>query len=141
MGSDEAALLRLWREKRGEAEPEDLSGNLIVQLGSVTEDLNRRWYELNTGQVISDIQRRVASGYPLDGGDARRSGRGKRRGVRSQVHAAVVVLGGSGRGEIHAAAAAQYVDHWRKVGGALGDHRGRQVGRDHSPMPTRSTST
>jgi hypothetical protein len=34
MGGDEAALLRLWREKRGEAEPEDLSGNLIVQLGS-----------------------------------------------------------------------------------------------------------
>ena len=33
MGNDEAALLRLWREKRGEAEPEDLSGNLIVQLG------------------------------------------------------------------------------------------------------------
>jgi len=24
MGSDEAALIRLWREKRGEAEPEDL---------------------------------------------------------------------------------------------------------------------
>jgi hypothetical protein len=30
-GDDEAALLRLWREKRGEVEPEDLSGNLIVQ--------------------------------------------------------------------------------------------------------------
>src|SRR6202140_522290 len=59
MGSDESALLRLWREKRGEAEPEDLSGNLIVQLGSVTEDLNRRWYELNSGQFIIDIQRRV----------------------------------------------------------------------------------
>ena len=59
MGNDEAALVRLWREKRGEAEPEDLSGNLIVQLGAVTEDLNRRWYELNTGQVITDIQRRV----------------------------------------------------------------------------------
>jgi len=59
MGSDEGALLRLWREKRGEAEREDLSGNLIVQLGSVTEDLNRRWYELNTGQVITDIQRQV----------------------------------------------------------------------------------
>ena len=43
MGSDEAALIRLWREKRGEAEPEDLSDNLIVQLGAVTEDLNRRW--------------------------------------------------------------------------------------------------
>ena len=33
MGTDEAALLRLWQEKRGEIEPEDLSGNLIVQLG------------------------------------------------------------------------------------------------------------
>jgi predicted phage-related endonuclease len=59
MGNDEPALLRLWQEKRGEAEPEDLSGNLIVQLGSVTEDLNRRWYELNTGQVICDIQQHV----------------------------------------------------------------------------------
>ena len=34
MGDDEAALVRLWREKRGEVEPGDLSGNLIVQLGS-----------------------------------------------------------------------------------------------------------
>ena len=47
MGSDEAALIRLWREKRGEAEAEDLSGNLIVQLGTATEDLNRSWYERN----------------------------------------------------------------------------------------------
>jgi predicted phage-related endonuclease len=59
MGDDEAALLRLWREKRGEAEPEDLSRNLIVQLGVVTEDLNRRWYEANSGQVITDIQKHV----------------------------------------------------------------------------------
>ena len=51
MGDDEAALLRLWREKRGEVEPEDLSGNLIVQLGVVTEHLNRHWYERNTGQA------------------------------------------------------------------------------------------
>jgi predicted phage-related endonuclease len=59
MGGDEAALLRLWREKRGEVEPEDLSGNLIVQLGLATEDLNRRWYEANTGQAITDVQKRV----------------------------------------------------------------------------------
>jgi predicted phage-related endonuclease len=59
MGSDEAALVRLWREKRGEAEPEDLSGNLIVQLGTATEALNRRWYEANTGRVITDVQRHV----------------------------------------------------------------------------------
>jgi predicted phage-related endonuclease len=59
MGSDEAALLRLWREKRGEAEPEDLSDNLVVQLGLVTEPLNRNWFERNTGHVITDVQRRV----------------------------------------------------------------------------------
>jgi putative phage-type endonuclease len=59
MGSDEAALIQLWREKRGEAEPEDLSGNLVVQLGAATEELNRSWYERNTGQRVADVQRRV----------------------------------------------------------------------------------
>src|SRR5450755_3880941 len=59
MGSDEALLVRLWREKRGELEPEDFSDNLIVQLGTVTEDLNRRWYERNTGYAITDVQRRI----------------------------------------------------------------------------------
>src|SRR6202162_1115599 len=59
MGQDEAALLRLWREKRGEVEPEDLSNNLIVQLGTVTEHLNRRWYECHTGLAIKDVQRRI----------------------------------------------------------------------------------
>ena len=59
MGDDEAALIRLWQEKRGEIEPEDLSRNLPVQLGLVTEELNRRWYEANTGEVIADIQKQV----------------------------------------------------------------------------------
>src|SRR5690348_6399068 len=59
MGDDEPALRRLWREKRGEIEPQDLSGNLIVQLGIATEDLNRRWYEAHTGQVLADIQRQI----------------------------------------------------------------------------------
>jgi predicted phage-related endonuclease len=59
MGQDESALIRLWREKRGEAEPEDLSGNLIVQLGNATEELNRSWYERNTGQQVRDVQRHV----------------------------------------------------------------------------------
>ena len=70
MGSDEAALIRLWREKRGEAEPEDLSGNLIVQLGTATEELNRSWYERNTRAARC---RRPASGqalgHSLDGGN------------------------------------------------------------------------
>jgi len=58
MGDDEAALVRLWREKRGEVEG-DLSDNLTVQLGTVTEDLNRRWYERNTGHAIKNVQRRI----------------------------------------------------------------------------------
>src|SRR5215210_2696361 len=59
MGSDEAALQRLWREKRGEVEPEDLSGSLVVQLGLATETLNRQWYERNTGHTVCNVQQRV----------------------------------------------------------------------------------
>src|SRR5271166_5936148 len=36
MSPDEATLIRLWREKRSEVEPEDLSNNLVVQLGVAT---------------------------------------------------------------------------------------------------------
>ena len=65
MGNDEAVLVRLWREKRGEAEPEDLSGNLIVQLGKATEELNRSWYERNAGRRVGDVQRCVKhSAFP-----------------------------------------------------------------------------
>ena len=59
MGQDEKSLIRLWQEKRGEVGPEDLSANLIVQLGVVTEDLNRLWYERNTGHAITAVQTRV----------------------------------------------------------------------------------
>jgi predicted phage-related endonuclease len=59
MGQDQKALIRLWQEKRGEVGPEDLSGNLIVQLGLATEDLNRVWYERNTGRAITAVQSRV----------------------------------------------------------------------------------
>ena len=110
MGDDEGALLRLWREKRGEVEPEDLSGNLVVQLGLATEDLNRRWYEANTGQAVTDIQKRVR--HPaLRWMVATLDGRieGTDAVFESQVHAAVVVLGRSRGRKVHAAAAAQYV--------------------------------
>jgi len=39
MGDNEADLLQLWKEKRGEIEPQDLSDDLLVQLGSATEPL------------------------------------------------------------------------------------------------------
>ena len=96
MGDDENALLRLWREKRGEVEPEDLSGNLIVQLGVVTEDLNRRWYEAiqandHRHSAADAASNRCAGWQPPSTAEWRRPGR-----IRSQVHAALVVLGRSG---------------------------------------------
>ena len=110
MGNDEAALIRLWKEKRGEIEPEDLSGNLIVQLGSVTEDLNRRWYEVNTGQVVTDVQKHVRHpGLPWMAATLDGRVEFERGSVRSQVHVALVLLGRSRPREVCAATAAQYV--------------------------------
>jgi YqaJ-like viral recombinase domain len=77
-GTDEAALVRLWREKRGEAEPEDLSGNLVAQLGAATEDLNRSWYERNTGRQVRDVS--------LDGSDPGRDRGGHGSGRRVVDH-------------------------------------------------------
>jgi predicted phage-related endonuclease len=45
-------ILRLWREKRGEEGPADLSGKLAVMLGCWTEEFNRQWYTRNTGYGI-----------------------------------------------------------------------------------------
>ncbi len=59
MGDDEGQLVRLWREKRGEAEPPDFSMNLAVQLGRCTEDLNRSWFEQNAKLAVTDVQRHV----------------------------------------------------------------------------------
>jgi predicted phage-related endonuclease len=59
MGDDPLKLTRLWQEKRGEVGPDDLSDNLIVQLGTATEDLNRRWYERNSGHAVKDVQRHI----------------------------------------------------------------------------------
>ncbi|MET4331637.1 putative phage-related endonuclease [Bradyrhizobium sp. i1.15.2] len=59
MGDDQENLIRLWREKRGEIESQDLSDNLIVQLGTVTEVSNRAWYQRASGHTVKDIQRRV----------------------------------------------------------------------------------
>ena len=65
MGDDEVKLLRLWREKRGEIEPQNLADNLVVQLGVVTEELNVAWYQRNSGQTVKDVQKRVR--HPVHG--------------------------------------------------------------------------
>jgi hypothetical protein len=125
MGSDEAALAPLWEREAGEVEPQDLSGNLVVQLGVATEGLNRRWYEANTGWRICDVQRRVRHptvrwlGATLDG---RIEGSGAV--FDSKIHAAVVVLGRGRAREIRPAAAAQYVGGGGPPGGAVGHHGG-----------------
>ena len=49
LSGDAARIRQLWLEKRGEAEPEDLSGKLPVMLGCWTEPFNRQWYEKLTG--------------------------------------------------------------------------------------------
>ena len=134
MGNDELALLRLWQEKRGEVEPQDLSNKLIVQLGIATEDLNRRWYEANTGEAIIDVQRTIRHttvrwlGATLDGRVQSTEG----------VFEAKFMLpwsffGGSCGRETHGTAAAQYVGGRCKSGGALGHYRRRQMGRDQDP--------
>jgi YqaJ-like viral recombinase domain len=131
MGDDEAALLRLWREKRGEAEPEDLSGNLIVQLGAVTEDLNRRWYQANSGQVLTNVQKHIR--HPgLHWMRATLDGRVEASGAvfEAKVHAAMVVLRRGGCRKVCAATAAQYVGRRRPNGGAVSHYRRRQMGRD-----------
>ena len=136
MGTDEEALLRLWREKRGEIEPEDLSGNLIVQLGVATEAAQP---DLVRAQYGSGGHRRPAPGSPsrqsLDGGDARWVRQRDRRRVRGQVHAALVVLGRGGGGKAHGPAPAQYVGDQRQDGGAV-DHHRRAANGSRLTIPT-----
>jgi hypothetical protein len=67
MGSDEANLIRLWREKRSEIEPEDLSENLIVQQSALVRAQHRALHQ----------RRPKASTSPrpqVDGRNTRRDG-------------------------------------------------------------------
>ena len=134
MGNDEAALIRLWREKRGEDEPEDLSGNLVVQLGVATEELNRRWYRANSGQVLTDVQRRIR--HPvLRWMAATLDGRVEATGA---VFEAKFMLPWSFSEEAAAEKYMPQLQHNMWVVAAakrcpLSDHRRRQMGRDHHP--------
>jgi predicted phage-related endonuclease len=128
MGADETGLKRLWQEKRGEIEPEDLSGNLIVQLGHAIEPLNRRWYERTTGEVIKDIQSWVR--HPVI------------RWMAATLDGVVESTGAvfeakfmlpwsfseeAAAAKTYAPSATQYVGDQCQGGGALDHHRRRQV--------------
>jgi len=139
MGNDDAALIQLWREKRGEAEQEDLSGNLVVQLGAATEELNRSWYERNTGRRVTDVQRKVKHSAIawmaatldgiVEGTDAVFEAKFMLPWAFSEE--AAVEKYGSGP--------AQHVGYALEDLGPLNHHRGRQMGRNHdSHGPTLS---
>lgn len=61
LSGDDARIMRLWEEKTGQAEPEDLSRVLPVQMGTFTEPLNRHWYTLTTGNEVTDFGAVVVS--------------------------------------------------------------------------------
>jgi hypothetical protein len=114
MGQDEKALIRLWQEKRGEVGPEGPVGRTHrpARLGDRGPQSAR--YERNTGCAITDVQSRILhpairwmAGHPRWRGDRDRGG------LRGQVHAALVVLGGVRRREVHGSAPAQHVGQQR----------------------------
>ncbi len=131
MGNDADRLILLWKEKRGEVDPEDLSDNLIVQLGSATEDLNRRWYERNTGQAVKSLQKRVQ--HPIiKWMAATLDGIVKPSGA---VFEAKFMLPWTftEAAEKHMAIAAQHVGYELPVRSAVNHHWWRQMGRDDHP--------
>lgn len=65
LSGDGDRLTRLWLEKRGEAEPEDLTGSLAVMLGCWTEPFNRQWFERISGERLVMVGRPFnCSKYP-----------------------------------------------------------------------------
>ena len=65
MSGDQARVHGLWEVKTGQAEPEDLSRVLPVQMGTWTEPLNRHWYTLTTGNEVTRVGEQVAD-FDLD---------------------------------------------------------------------------
>ena len=53
LSGDAERIRRLWLEKRGDVEPEDLSANLPVMLGTWTEAFNRQWFERLTAKAVT----------------------------------------------------------------------------------------
>ena len=81
-----------------------------MQLGIVTEDLNRRWFERNTGQVVTAVQRRVEHpvirflAATLDG-----MVEGTGAVFESKFMLPWSVLRGGGGSKVHCPASAQHV--------------------------------
>ena len=61
MGDDEAALLRLWREKRGEVEPEDHTVKLCARFES-DDQLAAELYRLAQAAKLTRLRPREDEG-------------------------------------------------------------------------------
>ena len=135
MGDDEAALAAaLAGEARRGRAGRPVGQSASVQLGVVTEDLNRRWYEANSGQVIADVQRHdpPSDGPALAGRDART---GALRASGGRLRSRSSCCPGHFSEEAATAKYAPQLQHnmWvvaARGGGAVDDHRGREVGGD-----------
>jgi len=55
LSGDSSKILKLWREKRGEGEFDDLSHVLAVMLGNWTEAFNRQWFERVSGDLVGRV--------------------------------------------------------------------------------------
>jgi len=55
MSGNQDAIHGLWEVKTGRSEGPDLSEVLPVQMGVATEELNRRWYRLKSGNEVSCV--------------------------------------------------------------------------------------
>ena len=55
LSGDSERIRELWLQKRGEAEPPDLSSYLPVMLGCWTEAFNRQWFEQVTAKAVSRV--------------------------------------------------------------------------------------
>lgn len=69
LSGDSERILKLWRLKRGEVEPDNLDDVLPVQMGNVTEDFNRYWFTRRTGIAIERAGEEMLSfEYPFMSG-------------------------------------------------------------------------
>ena len=72
-GSDAVKIMQgdwyeLWLQKTGQAEPNDLSKQFNVQLGTYTEDFNLAWFEQEYGVQVIDTQpeyKKTIKGIPF----------------------------------------------------------------------------
>ena len=72
-GSDAVKIMQgdwyeLWLQKTGQAEPNDLSKQFNVQLGTYTEDFNLAWFEQEYGVQVTDTQpeyKKTIKGIPF----------------------------------------------------------------------------